>query len=172
MPNVTTSPSVLPQKPTHFRWVIFATMFFLLAVNLMDRITLSIGMPFIKEEFNLSPPMQGLILSSFFWSYTLLQVPGGWMLDRYGPRKVVTGALFGWGFFQAIIGLATGGISLIIARIGLGAAETPVSPSGAKLSSTWLTRSERGRGRRYYGCRQPIGRGGGRDTGRPSHYII
>ncbi|WP_413724075.1 MFS transporter [Sodalis sp. RH16] len=151
------SPSTPPQKPTHFRWVIFTTMFFLLAVNLMDRITLSIGMPYIKEEFSLSPTMQGLILSSFFWTYALLQVPGGWMLDRFGPRKVITGALIGWGFFQAIIGLATGGISLIIARLGLGAMETPVSPSGAKLSSTWLTQSERGRGAVIMDAGSPLG---------------
>ncbi len=157
MSNSTISPSSIKQKPTHFRWVIFTTMFFLLAVNLMDRITLSIGMPYIKEEFGLSPTMQGLILSSFFWSYALLQVPGGWLLDRFGPRKVITGALFGWGFFQAIIGLATGGISLIFARIGLGAAETPVSPSGAKLSSTWLTQSERGRGAVIMDAGSPLG---------------
>ncbi|WP_439259072.1 MFS transporter [Lonepinella sp. BR2930] len=145
------------QKPTAFRWVIFTVMFFLLAVNLMDRITLSIGMPYIKEEFNLSPTMQGLILSSFFWSYALLQVPGGWLLDKYGPRKVITGALLGWGFFQAIIGFATSGMHMILARIGLGAAESPVSPSGAKLSSTWLTSQERGRGAVIMDSGSPLG---------------
>ena len=157
MSDSTLTPLPNTKKSTNFRWVIFATMFFLLAVNLMDRITLSIGMPYIKEEFDLSPTTQGLILSSFFWSYALLQVPGGWLLDRYGPRKVITGALFGWGFFQAIIGLATGGISLILYRIGLGAAEAPVSPSGAKLSSTWLTKSERGRGAVIMDSGSPLG---------------
>ena len=157
MSDSTLTPSSNAKKPTNFRWVIFATMFFLLAVNLMDRITLSIGMPYIKEEFNLSPTTQGLILSSFFWSYALLQVPGGWLLDRYGPRKVITGALFGWGFFQAIIGLASGGITLMLSRIGLGAMEAPVSPSGAKLSSTWLTQSERGRGAVIMDSGSPLG---------------
>ncbi len=145
------------EKSTSFRWVIFTVMFFLMAVNLMDRITLSIGMPYIKEKFNLSPVMQGLILSSFFWSYALLQVPGGWLLDRYGPRKVITGSLVGWGFFQTIIGFATGGISMILARIGLGAAESPISPSGAKLSSAWLTSSERGRGAVIMDSGSPLG---------------
>ncbi len=157
MSDSTISPSTKVPKISNFRWVIFATMFLLLAINLMDRITLSIGMPYIKEEFNLSPTMQGLILSSFFWSYALLQVPGGWLLDRFGPRKVITGALFGWGFFQAIIGLATGGLSLILARIGLGVMEAPVSPSGAKLSSTWLTQSERGRGAVIMDSGSPLG---------------
>lgn len=157
MSDSTLNASPKSGKPTQFRWAIFATMFFLLAVNLMDRITLSIGMPYIKDEFHLSPTMQGLILSSFFWSYALLQIPGGWLLDRYGPRKIITGALFGWGFFQAIIGLASGGLSLILARIGLGAMEAPVSPSGAKLSSTWLTQSERGRGAVIMDSGSPLG---------------
>jgi ACS family D-galactonate transporter-like MFS transporter len=151
------APSSKIPKAKSFRWVIFGTMFFLLAVNLMDRITLSIGMPYIKGEFNLSPTMQGLILSSFFWSYALLQVPGGWLLDRFGPRKVITGALVGWGIFQAVIGLATGGVSLILSRIGLGVMEAPVSPSGAKLSSTWLTQSERGRGAVIMDSGSPLG---------------
>ena len=157
MSDSTYSSAPNTKKSKNFRWVIFATMFVLMAVNLMDRITLSIGMPYIKEEFELSPTMQGLILSSFFWSYALLQIPGGWLLDKYGPRKVITGALFGWGFFQAIIGAATGGISLILSRIGLGALEAPVSPSGAKLSSTWLTRSERGRGAVIMDAGSPLG---------------
>ncbi|NMP25416.1 MFS transporter [Rahnella sp. SAP-1] len=157
MSDSTMAPSSKIPKAKSFRWVIFGTMFFLLAVNLMDRITLSIGMPYIKGEFNLSPTMQGLILSSFFWSYALLQVPGGWLLDRFGPRKVITGALVGWGIFQAVIGLATGGVSLILSRIGLGVMEAPVSPSGAKLSSTWLTQSERGRGAVIMDSGSPLG---------------
>lgn len=157
MSDSTMAPSSKIPKAKSFRWVIFGTMFFLLAVNLMDRITLSIGMPYIKGEFNLSPTMQGLILSSFFWSYALLQVPGGWLLDRFGPRKVITGALVGWGIFQAVIGLATGGLSLILSRIGLGVMEAPVSPSGAKLSSTWLTQSERGRGAVIMDSGSPLG---------------
>jgi len=157
MSDSTIAPSSKIPKAKSFRWVIFGTMFFLLAVNLMDRITLSIGMPYIKGEFNLSPTMQGLILSSFFWSYALLQVPGGWLLDRFGPRKVITGALVGWGIFQAVIGLATGGVSLILSRIGLGVMEAPVSPSGAKLSSTWLTQSERGRGAVIMDSGSPLG---------------
>ena len=65
-------------------------------------------MPKIAKEFSLEPAMQGLILSAFFWSYALLQIPGGWLIDRFGPRALITGATVGWGFFQAIAGIASG----------------------------------------------------------------
>lgn len=149
--------SATQEQPTRVRWRIFAVLFFLLAVNLMDRITISIGIPYIKEEFHLSPTMQGLILSSFFWSYALLQIPGGWALDRFGPRRVLTTSTVLWGASQIGLAMATGGLSLIFARIALGVAETPVSPSGAKMSSTWLARAERGRGASIMDCGSPLG---------------
>ena len=46
--------------------------------------------------------MQGVVLSSFFWTYALLQVPGGWLIDRYGPRRLIAGATIGWGIFQSL----------------------------------------------------------------------
>ena len=48
-------------------------------------------MPTISKEFSLEPAMQGIILSAFFWSYALLQIPGGWLIDRFGPRALITG---------------------------------------------------------------------------------
>ncbi|MBV9459147.1 MAG: MFS transporter, partial [Bradyrhizobium sp.] len=99
----------------------------------------------------------GLILSSFFWSYAVLQIPGGWLIDRLGPRSLITGATLGWGFFQAIAGMATGGVSLLISRIGLGAAEAPLFPAGAKLNSSWLSPRERGRGAVLVDSGAPLG---------------
>lgn len=76
-------------KPSNVRWRIFAIVFALTVINLVDRVSLSIAMPTIAGEFQLTPSMQGLILSSFFWAYALLQIPGGWLIDRYGPRRVI-----------------------------------------------------------------------------------
>ena len=73
------------QKASNVRWRIFAIIFALTVINLIDRVSLSIAMPTIAAEFELTPSMQGLILSSFFWAYALLQIPGGWLIDRYGP---------------------------------------------------------------------------------------
>jgi ACS family D-galactonate transporter-like MFS transporter len=144
-------------RATRVRWKIFSIIFLLVVVNLIDRVSLSIGMPTIAREFELSPAMQGIVLSSFFWAYALLQIPGGWAIDRFGPRRVITGSTFFWGAFQTLAALATGGGSLLLTRIALGAAEAPLFPAGAKLNAIWLSGRERGRGAVIMDCGGPLG---------------
>ncbi len=149
--------NVLAVRPSHVRWRIFAIIFALTVINLIDRVSLSIAMPVIAGEFNLSPSMQGLMLSSFFWAYALLQIPGGWLIDRYGPRRVISWSTGLWGAFQTLAAFATGGLSLMFARVALGAAEAPLFPAGGKLNSLWLGSSERSRGAVLMDCGGPLG---------------
>lgn len=155
--SVTSLASAQAEIASTVRWRIFGIIFVLVVINLIDRVTIAIAMPTISKEFSLEPAMQGLVLSAFFWSYALLQVPGGWLIDRLGPRALITGATLGWGLFQAIAGMATGGVSLLISRIGLGAAEAPLFPAGAKLNSSWLSPRERGRGAVLVDSGAPLG---------------
>ena len=150
---------VLPTalQASRVRWRIFAIIFGLTVINLVDRVSLSIAMPSIAHEFQLTPAIQGLILSSFFWAYALLQIPGGWLIDRYGPRRVIGWSTGLWGVFQTLAAFATGGLSLIFARVALGAAEAPLFPAGGKLNSLWLASSERGRGAVLMDCGGPLG---------------
>lgn len=144
-------------QASRVRWRIFAIIFGLTVINLVDRVSLSIAMPTIAREFQLTPATQGLILSSFFWAYALLQIPGGWLIDRYGPRRVIGWSTGLWGVFQTLAAFATGGLSLIFARVALGAAEAPLFPAGGKLNSLWLASSERGRGAVLMDCGGPLG---------------
>lgn len=144
-------------KASNVRWRIFAIIFALTVINLVDRVSLSIAMPTIAAEFELTPSMQGLILSSFFWAYALLQIPGGWLIDRYGPRRVIGWSTGLWGAFQTLAAFATGGLSLMFARVALGAAEAPLFPSGGKLNSLWLGPNERSRGAVLMDCGGPLG---------------
>src|SRR5262252_2001383 len=89
-------------RPTQVRWKIFLMMLFLISINYIDRASLSVAMPLISKEFDIGPATQGLLLSAFFWTYAFMQIPGGMLADRYGPRAVIAGATVGWGFFQAI----------------------------------------------------------------------
>lgn len=154
--SASTAP-VAQVRPSNVRWRIFAIIFALTVINLIDRVSLSIAMPVIAGEFNLSPSMQGLILSSFFWAYALLQIPGGWLIDRYGPRRVIAWSTGLWGTFQTLAAFATGGLSLIFARVALGAAEAPLFPAGGKLNSLWLGSGERSRGAVLMDCGGPLG---------------
>src|SRR6202049_970332 len=84
------------------RWNIFLLMLLLVSINYIDRASLSVAMPLIAKEFDLDPARQGLLLSSFFWTYAFMQVPGGLLADRYKPRIVIASATIFWGAFQAI----------------------------------------------------------------------
>jgi ACS family D-galactonate transporter-like MFS transporter len=148
---------VRPARMTRIRWQIFGILFGMIAINYIDRATISVAMPLISKEFAIPPDMQGLLLSSFFWSYAAGQIPGGALADRFLPRGVIAAAAVLWGGFAALGALATGWIMLLLTRIGLGVAESPIYPAGAKLAGTWLTRAERGRGAALLDGGAPVG---------------
>src|SRR5215471_9541157 len=133
-------------RRTSVRWRIFLLILLIVAINYVDRASLSVAMPTISEEFKIDAAAQGVILSSFFWTYALMQIPGGWLADRYGARPVIAGGTILWGAFQALTALATGWVGLLLARLGLGLAEGPTFPAGGKLNAVWLPAKERGRG--------------------------
>ncbi|TXI86015.1 MAG: MFS transporter [Cupriavidus sp.] len=139
------------------RWKIFLMMLCLIAINYIDRASLSVAMPLIAREFDLSPAMQGLILSSFFWTYALMQVPGGMLADKYKPRIVIACATVFWGAFQALAAVCTSATMLLLTRLGLGAAEAPIYPAGGKLNAIWMTQNERGRGATLLDGGAPLG---------------
>jgi len=132
-------------------------MLLLISINYIDRASLSVAMPIIAEEFHLDPAMQGLIFSSFFWTYALMQVPGGMLADRFQPRIIIAAATIGWGFFQALGALATNWFVLVLSRLGLGFTEAPIYPAGGKLNAIWMTQHERARGATLLDGGAPLG---------------
>lgn len=151
---MTTAPQ---ERRTRIRLRIFGILWILVLLNFIDRATLSIGMPYIAEEFQLTPELKGWLLGSFFWTYLLFQLPGGWLLDRFGPRVIVGWAGALWGGFQMLGGLVTSGVLLTATRLGLGATEAPVFPAGAKLNAAWLPTRERARGATFIDAAGPFG---------------
>ncbi|SOZ14711.1 MFS transporter [Cupriavidus taiwanensis] len=155
--QTTTRATAMTEAKTSVRWKIFLMMLFLIAINYIDRASLSVAMPLIAKEFDLSPAMQGLILSSFFWTYALMQVPGGMLADKYKPRIVIACATVFWGIAQAVAAFTTNATSLLLTRLGLGAAEAPIYPAGGKLNAIWMTQNERGRGATLLDGGAPLG---------------
>jgi MFS transporter, ACS family, D-galactonate transporter len=151
------APLASAAAPSKVRWKIFLMMLMLISINYIDRASLSVAMPLIAKEFDIGPAAQGLLLSSFFWTYAFMQIPGGMLADRYGPRAVIAGATLGWGFFQAIAAICTGWVSLLVTRLGLGATEAPIYPAGGKLNAIWMTQNERGRGATLLDGGAPLG---------------
>jgi ACS family D-galactonate transporter-like MFS transporter len=142
---------------TNVRWRIFFLILATVAINYIDRASLSVAMPVISREFNISPAIQGLLLSSFFWSYCGMQIPGGMLADRFLPRSVIAGATVAWGAFAALAAASTGWITMLLTRVGLGLAEGPIYPAGAKLIGMWMTPTERGRAAALLDGGAPLG---------------
>ncbi len=146
-------------KPTKVRWKLFVLLLVLVTLNYVDRGSISVAMPLIQEEFDLSPEAIGLLLSAFFFAYALMQVPAGWLIDRLGPRKMVTVSCVGWGFATAASGLAWNFASLFTTRAAIGVTEAAIMPAGGKLNATWMASNERGRGATILDAGAPLGAG-------------
>jgi ACS family D-galactonate transporter-like MFS transporter len=151
------NPTAAQVVATRVRWKIFLLMLMLTSINYIDRTSLSVAMPLIGDEFGLDPAMQGLILSSFFWTYAFMQVPGGVLADRYKPRIVIALSTVGWGFFQTVAAFSTNWVMLLLTRLGLGVTEAPIFPTGGKLNAIWMTPNERARGATLLDGGAPLG---------------
>ncbi|HEX3574803.1 MAG TPA: MFS transporter [Rhodopila sp.] len=153
----TVTPAVKTSGMTNVRWRIFFLILGMVAINYIDRASLSVAMPLISHEFNMSPAIQGVLLSSFFWTYCFMQIPGGMLVDRFLPRGVIACATISWGAFAALGAASTGWITMLLTRLGLGFAEAPIYPAGAKLIGRWMTPTERGRAAALLDGGAPLG---------------
>ena len=95
-------------QPTRVRFTILAAVFVNVVINYMDRSNISVAAPFISDEFKLNSVQLGLIFSAFGWTYAALQIPGGIMADRFGPRIVYTVTLIAWSAVTLLQGFAKG----------------------------------------------------------------
>jgi ACS family D-galactonate transporter-like MFS transporter len=127
------------------RWRIGVLLGAGILVNYIDRINLSVAAPQLQREFGLSPEQLGLLFSAFFWSYSLLQVPGGMLLDRFGVTRVGRWGAFLWSGACALTAIAGGFGGILAARIVLGIAEAPAFPASQKATGYWFPRQERAR---------------------------
>lgn len=126
------------------RWQMIALCFVANIINFLDRSNLAIAVPRIQAELHLSSFEIGLGLSAFFWTYALMQVPVGWMIDRLGVRRCLAGSVLWWSVFTAASAFITGLPSLLAARLMLGVGEAGALPGFAKVVFNWFPRRERG----------------------------
>ncbi len=132
------------------RWGILAMLFIVTTINYADRATIAIAGPDIARDIGLSPVEMGYIFSAFAWSYVLAQIPGGWLLDRFGSKITYFFSIFLWSLFTLFHGFAgffTGGAALallLVLRLLVGAAEAPAFPGNSRITSAWFPTHERG----------------------------
>jgi D-galactonate transporter len=138
-------------KVGHFRYYILGLIFLVTVLNYADRATLSIAGTFVAKDLGLTPAALGIVFSAFGWAYAIGQIPGGWLLDRFGAKRVYGASILLWSLFTmgqgtvSLFGVATSAASaLFVMRFMLGLVESPAFPGNARVVATWFPTSERG----------------------------
>ena len=132
------------------RYLVLSLLFLVTAVSFADRSMLSITGSGISKDLGLSPVALGYLLSAFGWAYAAGQLPGGWLLDRFGSKRIYAFSLFSWSFFvflMAFTGIFSAPMSAIVLFALLflmGLCEAPVFPANSRLVAAWFPTAERG----------------------------
>ncbi len=119
------------------RWLVLAFVFLGILVSYVDRGNLSVANETIAQSLHLEPKVMGLLLSAFFWTYAVFQIPAGAIVDRFGVRGGYAAAFVIWSLASASIALARGSGDIFASRMVLGLAETvgPVASLAAIRAS-------------------------------------
>jgi MFS family permease len=132
-----------PERPSNVRYGVVAFACAISAILYIDRVCISQTGKTIQGEFNLNDRGMGLVYSAFTVAYALFEIPGGWLGDRFGARKILTRIVVWWSFFTAATGMARTYLTLVAVRFLFGAGEAGCFPNVARSFSVWLPPAER-----------------------------
>ena len=123
--------------------MILALLFLGWCLSYLDRMAMNVGIVEIAKDFNLSPSVMGVVLSSFFAGYALMQLPGGWLADKFGSRKVIAIAILLWSIFTVLTGMAWSLMSMIMIRFMFGLGEGAYPSASSKAIADVFPKAER-----------------------------
>lgn len=125
------------------RWTMIILCCLANTINYIDRANLAVAAPIMQRELAIDAAVMGVVLSGFFWTYSVMQLPFGWFADRVGARISLALAVAWWSVFTAFTAVARGVATLLGCRLMLGVGEAGAYPSCAKVTANWFPRSER-----------------------------
>jgi MFS transporter, ACS family, glucarate transporter len=132
-------------RPTRVRYIVLSLTVAVYMITYMDRVIISTAAPSIQKEFGFSLVTMGWIFSVFQFGYALFQIPGGWLGDRFGPRRALSGVVVWWSLFTAASATMWSAGSMLICRFLFGVGEAGAFPIATRSLSRWLLPAERGR---------------------------
>ncbi|MEN4477803.1 MFS transporter [Mycolicibacterium cosmeticum] len=151
-----TTPATASHRPTgqtprrtiaaslnRLRWMFVALLVLGGIVNYLDRSTLSVGNTTIAGDLGLSNTQMGLLLSAFSWPYAIANLPAGFLVDKFGPKRMYAAAAGAWSAVTMLTAVASSFGPLYAARVALGIAESPFFTSGLKVAERWYAKDER-----------------------------
>jgi sugar phosphate permease len=131
-------------RRTHVRWYVLLLISLMYMITYMDRSNISIAAPAIAKEFGFSKTEIALVFSAFAWAYAAGQVPGGWLADYFGPKRVLLAIVPFWSLMTAATAWASGATSLFVVRFAFGLGEAGAFPTASRAMQLWFPKSERG----------------------------
>jgi ACS family D-galactonate transporter-like MFS transporter len=137
-------PNVIRASVPRALWGILALMVVSVAINYIDRGSLSTAAPLLADDLKIRPAQLGWLLSSFFWTYALGQISSGWLVDRYDVKWVMAIGFLAWSLATAATGLARSFGALLIFRLLLGVGESVAYPCYSKIISAHFPETQRG----------------------------
>jgi sugar phosphate permease len=139
-----TSKSIVGAGRSRVRWFVLFLISIMYLITYMDRANISVTATAISSEFHLSKTEMGLVFSAFAWAYAIGQIPGGWLGDRFGPKRVLLAIVVFWSVMTAATAWASGLISLFIIRFVFGLGEAGAFPTATRAMQLWFPKAERG----------------------------
>lgn len=128
----------------HTRWLISGLLSSMVVLNYLDRVAISVAAPAIQDSFQLNGTEMGIVFSIYTYSYTLMQIPVGSLLDRFGVAWVTRLGMVFWSFLTVIMAFLQGKLLLYIVRFLIGISSASAFPAASKATAAWFPPNERG----------------------------
>lgn len=109
-----------------------------------QRGTLSVAAPFMIDDLGINTETMGLMLSAFSWCYCFMQVPSGWIVDRFGVRRAYASGFALWSIACALTGAFRSIAAIMFFRITMGVGQSVAFPASARTVANWFPDTERG----------------------------
>src|SRR5262252_1118971 len=140
--DVRFAPPALKESPQ--RWSLMVLLVVAMLFCYAQRTALGAAAKSMSDDLGFNPAKTGVLLSSFFWAYAFLQMPTGWLVDRFGVRRTYALGLIFWSFMSILTGLTNGLATLILLRVLLGVGQAVAFPASSRAVANWFQESERG----------------------------
>jgi sugar phosphate permease len=138
-------PIASDQSPTRIRYLVVLLCTAMSVLLYLDRFAISPATDSVLRELNLDKEQFGRTSFAFFFAYALMQVPAGWLSDRFGARGTLTLYVVGWSIATVALGFVNGLAAIVIVRLVLGVTQAGAYPAAASLLKRWIPASARGR---------------------------
>src|SRR5262245_28697968 len=150
---MTPTDSPLLTRPSQVRFGVLGFACSLSLITYLDRVCIMRARADIQDELGFSDKQMGWVFFAFVLGYTLFEVPGGWMGDRWGGRKVLTRIVLTWSFFTALTGcvwawdldsgISIGLLAMLFVRFLFGVGEAGAYPTLTRVTGDWFPLRER-----------------------------